>query len=124
MYSLFCPRGRGSCCNLGRLAGVRGGRHALYWRRQRCGGASALGNSVLIPTLFSPTMGDVDYLDYKMSDGRTFWGIDFVLRCLCCPMAGAVAMEQSETIVADDINSSHRPAVTALEFRTSKYGDA
>eukprot|EP00965_Chrysotila_dentata_P168505 5564470-Pleurochrysis_carterae.AAC.1 len=54
----------------------------------------------------------------QMRDGRTFWGLAFLLRCWSAS-ADCVVLEQPDTILSDFI---HLPAPTRL--RPSSFGDA
>ena len=42
--------------------------------------------------------------DYKMHDGRTYWGLAFWLYCMCRPVAPVVVVEQPDTIIPDYID--------------------
>ena len=76
------------------------------------------------PPCFQQLRGDVDCLDFKLSDARAFWGIATVLWCVCFQSALAVAVEQPDTIVPDFVDASSLPGTTVTEFRTNQYGDS
>ena len=98
-----------------RTALEREGRRALSadWRECEVGGLHFCGDVRLVlniqmwerayifPPCSMTLRRDVDCLDYKIADGRAFWGMAFVIYCWTVVTAVIVVLEQPDTLVAD-----------------------
>ena len=64
-----------------------------------------------------------DYLGRKIEDGRAYWAGMEVLKCICCPFADSVFVEQPDTIGHDYIDISMLEGTYVMAARTSQFGD-
>ena len=64
-----------------------------------------------------------DYLGHKIEDGRAYWAGREVVKCICCPFADSVFVEQPDTIGHDYIDVSMLEGTYVMTVRTSQFGD-
>lgn len=80
--------------------------HLRHWKR-----------CFLFPPCFQHLRQDLACLDFKIGDGRAFWGCLFVIYCACAS-ADILVVEQPDTIVADFHDWKY------LHTRTSAFRDS